>query len=654
METGESTSRDREEGKARNSKQIYFSPQANRLSSTTRCRAHPQKKPQGISNPRERSQRASDEISDMWMDYLMTKDRVDDKGRALCPMIKTNYERIQTEMLVDLAGRLALDLALFTRDSLMSDHDIPEHNPVFQKVTAKASRRKNSTELLAVTFPQWFFLAVTLGVNNPSLAPVKEFMEAHCGCEFSSNDINFDSLPAEKYHELFRDLKSFDLPGTHRVDDNIEWSVDSDAETSGEDGDDSTTTSGPGNVNTFASINNGKDVAWGKNIPGSRTPPVLPTPSNELDGLPDTDVGTSGSIVTDASAATVTTTSSCNDATNLPGVSDGIMGSGNTDTSTAPDSGGLGDLVIPSTSILPESNDNATDSSIGITTGPSTHNPTDSSAASAPDTSPVGVIVSSTGNTAISSATNQPSVSPGTIIRSAINSAGPFPANTASNIRGIFLDQSSMNDRIRAAQDLIDSIHQAQDTMTSLKTNFQSIRQEVDDFTQVKTLELKKVREDLDAAQRGLLGDIEAFRNRHDRLKSIFESIHNTSIDEHRERFNAINEEISTGFEQMRRYAGEFPSNIRKVLNSHNNVHNQATGAVESVNALSGRVSEMEQTLALVPALVLFCAQQREALKSISGPNQGLASNNGGNKRAGEQSKHSNGKRQRTMENETE
>ncbi|CVK98597.1 uncharacterized protein FMAN_08564 [Fusarium mangiferae] len=718
METGEPSSRGREEA---------------------RLDAEPiVEQPQRISNPPERSQRAPDEIFDMWMDYLMTKDRIDDKGRAVCQMIKTNYERIQTEMPADLAGRLALDLAIFTRDSLMSDYDIPEHNPVFQKVTAKANRRKNSTELLAVTFPQWFFLAVTLGVNNPSLAPVKEFMEAHCGCEFSSNDINFDSLPAEKCHELFRDLKSFDLPGTHRADDNIEWSVDSDAETSGEDGDDSTTTSGPGSVNTFASI---------KNIPGSRTPPVLPTPSNELDGLPDTDVGTSGSSVTDASAATVTTTSSCIDATNLPGVSVGIMGSGNTDTSTAPDSGGLGDLgnamavttefdaeldrvisrfqdealvlseslargiissstssaapssvgaVIPSTSILPESNDNATDSSIDITTGPSTHNPTDSSAASAPDASPVGVIVSSTGNTANSSATNQPSVSPGTIIRSAINSAGPFPANTASNIRGIFLDQSSINDRIRAAQDLIDSIYQAQDTMTSLETNFQSLRQEVSDFTQAKTLEMKKVREDLHAAQIGFLCDIEALRKRQDRLKSIFDKIHTRLIDKHRERFNAIKEEISAGYEQMRRYAGEFRSDIRKVIDNHNIVlnqvkrversitalqnkvkyiekiitaiqnqvkraeesmtaiQNQATGAVASVNALSIRVSVMEQTLALVPALVRFCAQLRESLKSFSGPNQELASNNGGNKRTGEQSKHGNGKRQRTMENETE
>ncbi|KAG4262437.1 hypothetical protein FPRO04_11074 [Fusarium proliferatum] len=202
---------------------------------------------------------------------------------------------------------------------------------------------------------------------------------------------------------------------------------------------------------------------------------------------------------------------------------------------------------------------------------------------------------------------------------------------------------------------------------------------------------MKKVREDLHAAPRGLLGDIEAFRKRQDRFKSIFESIHNRSIDKHRERFNATNEEISTGFEQMRRYAGEFRSSIRKVLNSRNDVHNQvkrvetsittlqnkvkyieeiitaiqnqekraeesmnaiqnqATGTVASVNALSGRVSEMEQTLTLVPALVRFCAQLREALKSISGPNQQLAFNNGGNKRAGEASEGGSGKPPRPL-----
>ncbi|KLP14451.1 uncharacterized protein LW94_6241 [Fusarium fujikuroi] len=104
-------------------------------------------------------------------------------------------------------------------------------------------------------------------------------------------------------------------------------------------------------------------------------------------------------------------------------------------------------------------------------------------------------------------------------------------------------------------------------------------------------------------------------------VSTKLESIHNRSIDEHRARFNAINEEISTGFEQMRRSAGEFRSSIRKVLNSRNDVHNQvkrvgtsittlqnrvkyieeiitaiqnqATGTVATVNALSGRVSEM-------------------------------------------------------------
>ncbi|CZR49233.1 uncharacterized protein FPRO_09026 [Fusarium proliferatum ET1] len=389
--------------------------------------------------------------------------------------------------------------------------------------------------------------------------------------------------------------------------------------------------------------------------------------SDELDTPLDTHVGPVGSGVTDASAATIAATSSCDDAINSPGVSDGIMVSVNPHASTAPDSGGLGDVgnamafitefnteldrvigrfqdedsvssespaqglvpsptssvasssagaVIPSISILPGSNDNATDSS----------------AANAPAASPAGVAVSSTGNTAKSWAANQPSVSPWTIVPSAVNSAVPVSANTASNIHGMSLDQSSMNDRTRAAKDLIDSIYQAQDTMTT------------------KTLEVKKVREDLHAAPRGLLGDIEAFRKRQDRFKSIFQSIHNRSIDKHRERFNATNEEISTGFEQMRGYAGEFRSSIRKVLNSRNYVHNQvkrvetsittlqnkvkyieeiitaiqnqekraeesmnaiqnqATGTVASVNALSGRVSEMEQTLTLVPALVRFCA----------------------------------------------
>ncbi|KAG4262438.1 hypothetical protein FPRO04_11075 [Fusarium proliferatum] len=157
--------------------------------------------------------------------------------------------------------------------------------------------------------------------------------------------------------------------------------------------------------------------------------------SDELDTPLDTHVGPVGSSVTDASAATIATTSSCDDAINSPGVSDGIMVSVNPHASTAPDSGGLGDVgnamafipefnteldrvigrfqdedsvsseppaqglvpsptssaasssagaVIPSTSILPGSNDNATASS----------------AANAPAASPAGVAVSSTGNTA--------------------------------------------------------------------------------------------------------------------------------------------------------------------------------------------------------------------------------------------------------------
>ncbi|KAG5765015.1 hypothetical protein H9Q72_006903 [Fusarium xylarioides] len=158
----------------------------------------------------------------------------DDNGKALCKIIKTEFARIRKEMPNDLVGRLAYDLLNFTLQSLKSGYNIPGDNPGFQKVTNKANRRKNSTEILAVTFPEWFFLAVTLGANNPSLAPVKQFMETHWGCEFSSKDINFHSLPAEKYEELFPDTKT--------ADENTGWalekvlSVDSLAETSHEEG----------------------------------------------------------------------------------------------------------------------------------------------------------------------------------------------------------------------------------------------------------------------------------------------------------------------------------------------------------------------------------------------------------------------------------
>ncbi|SCN97789.1 uncharacterized protein FFB20_10510 [Fusarium fujikuroi] len=250
--------------------------------------------------------------------------------------------------------------------------------------------------------------------------------------------------------------------------------------------------------------------------------------SDELDTPLDTHVGPAGSSVIDASAATIATTSSCDDAINSPGVSDGIMVSVNPHASTAPDSDQFGnELSVPTT-------------------------------------------------------------------------------------REVFW---------------VTLKHSANDNTVSTK----------------------------------------------------LESTHNRSIDEHRARFNAINEEISTGFEQMRRSAGEFRSSIRKVLNSRNDVHNQvkrvgtsittlqnrvkyieeiitaiqnqATGTVATVNALSGRVSEMEQTLTLVPALVRFYAQLREALKSISSPNPQLASNNGGNKRAGEASEGGYGKRPRGESN---
>ncbi|EWG55103.1 hypothetical protein FVEG_13152 [Fusarium verticillioides 7600] len=131
---------------------------------------------------------------------------ISDKGKALCNLIKAEYARIGQQMPTDLASNLAYDLSKFTRESVMTDYDAPDHDTVFQEVTADTNKRRNSKTLLAVTFPQWFFLAVTLGANNPSLAPVKEIMETHCGCEFSSKDIDFNSLPVEKYDELFTDI----------------------------------------------------------------------------------------------------------------------------------------------------------------------------------------------------------------------------------------------------------------------------------------------------------------------------------------------------------------------------------------------------------------------------------------------------------------
>lgn len=144
--------------------------------------------------------------------------------------------------------------------------------------------------------------------------------------------------------------------------------------------------------------------------------------SDELDTPLDTHVGPVGSGVTDASAATIATTSSCDDAINSPGVSDGIMVSVNPHASTAPDSGGLGD-VGNAMAFIPEFNteldrvigrfqDEDSVSSESPAQGPN-DNATDSSAANAPAASPAGVAVSSTSNTAKSWAANQPSVSPG-------------------------------------------------------------------------------------------------------------------------------------------------------------------------------------------------------------------------------------------------
>lgn len=626
----------------------------------------------------------------------MNMDRIDDKGKALCRVVKTNFGRIRKEMPVELA----LHLYIFTKESLTSGYDIPENNPVFQNVTAAVNRRKNSTELLAVTFPQWFFLAVTLGANHLSLAPVKEFMETHWGCEFSSKDINFTSLSAEKCQKLFADIDVAELhqSATDGAEDGLSQqatalSFYSDDETSGED-DDHSTTSGPENVNS------GKRVTWDKNIRRFPTPfpYLMPTSSDEIDTSADIDARTSGSSVTDASAATVATTSSFDDSINSPEVSDGISGSGNTDTSTAPDSGGLAGLgngmalimkfnaeldrvigrsedeasvpseslaqgiissstspaapssagaIIPSTCILPESNDNATDSSTGIHTEPSAHNPAESSAASVLDPYRVGVAVSSTANTANSSAANPRSVFPETIDPSANNSAGSFPANTASNMDGISLDHPSFDDHMKVIQDLSFSLSQRQGiVMTSLATNVQSLRQEVNDATQAKTLELNKVREDLDDVR----NDIRALHSRQDHLESNFEGIHSKSIDEHRERLDAINED-------MRRFTGEFRSDIGKIYNSHNLMVDQLTRAEEGITAIENQATD---TAAHVAALLPRISEVEQVLDTIFAPlmefldRQGLGSNSRGNKRPGEPSKHGNGKRQCTTESQPE
>ncbi|KAF5710718.1 hypothetical protein FMUND_9362 [Fusarium mundagurra] len=188
---------------------------------------------QSIPKPTERSYIPCARLFDAAMNVHLAKPFIDDKGKALCQAMKTNFARIRKEMPIGLADWQAYDLLKFARESILSDYDIPGQNRIFQEVTAKANRRNNSTELLVVTSPQWFFLAVTLGANNPSLTPVKQFMESKWGCEFSSQDINFHSLPAERYEELFPDMKT--------ADENTEWTrekalcVDSDPETSDEE-----------------------------------------------------------------------------------------------------------------------------------------------------------------------------------------------------------------------------------------------------------------------------------------------------------------------------------------------------------------------------------------------------------------------------------
>ncbi|PNP78883.1 hypothetical protein FNYG_07748 [Fusarium nygamai] len=152
------------------------------------------------------------------MAHELKQPSIGDKGKALCNLMKAEFARIRKQMPKDLAGHLAYDLINLTRKSLMSDYDVPGRNRVFQKVTAMTNRRNNSNELLAVTFPEWFFLAATLGADNPSLAPMKQFMETNWGCEFSSKDIDFHSLPAEKYDELFADINI--------ADENTEWPLE--------------------------------------------------------------------------------------------------------------------------------------------------------------------------------------------------------------------------------------------------------------------------------------------------------------------------------------------------------------------------------------------------------------------------------------------
>ncbi|KAF5695558.1 hypothetical protein FDENT_288 [Fusarium denticulatum] len=189
---------------------------------------------QSILKPTERSYIPCARLFGAAMNVHLAKPFIDDKGKALCQIMKTNFARIRNEMSIRFADRLAHDLLKFARESMLSDYDIPEHNRIFQEVTAKANRRNNSTELLVVTFPQWFFLALTLGADNSSLTPVRQFMESKWGCGFASQDIDFHSLPAETCEELFPDMKT--------ADENTGWplekalSVDSLAETNHEEG----------------------------------------------------------------------------------------------------------------------------------------------------------------------------------------------------------------------------------------------------------------------------------------------------------------------------------------------------------------------------------------------------------------------------------
>ncbi|KAF5574176.1 hypothetical protein FPANT_11907 [Fusarium pseudoanthophilum] len=173
-------------------------------------------------------------LFNVFLEQQLKESSMGDKGKALCEIMKTEYTKIKSQMPNDLANNLAFDLSVFVGESVMTDYDDPGHNSVFQEVAAKTKIRKNSKTLLAVTFPQRFFLAVTLGANNPSLAPAKEFMETHWVLSAGTSSqpqvstANTTSSPQlrHQYHgnslgiydELFTDINI--------ADENAEWPLE--------------------------------------------------------------------------------------------------------------------------------------------------------------------------------------------------------------------------------------------------------------------------------------------------------------------------------------------------------------------------------------------------------------------------------------------